>query len=500
MNRIRRLALARLWHEANAFSPLPTTISQFQRREWHKGADAIQAYRGTATEMGGAVAFLDANPHWVGSFLRCTSAPPGGPVVQQDLDAIISEIIDEARKEDWDAIYVSLHGAISGTDDLGPDYTLLRGLRNAIGPHIPVAASFDMHACLDPRIAECADIVLGYKTYPHVDMFETAYKALNLLDRASQGARLRSIVAPVDMLPPSHRMRTDMDPMGALLEQAGQLTARNKHLQDITVFGAFAYADTPWTRSSISVCFLDGPDGQEQAKAAAEALASAMKRRHADFVPSLPTADQGLEMARTLLAEGTKWPVAVLENSDNPLSGGAGDTPGLFRSMLQATWPVPVVFASFYDPDLVERAHRAGLGAVLSAQLGARLSDAFGSPVPFTGKVVRLTDGHFTNCGPMERGRPEALGRTAVLQQGLMKVVVAETNQSVNDPAWCTLHDIDLSQTALFCVKAKNHFRASFGPLCGAIIDVDTPGPAPADLALLPYRHVPKSFLTPAQP
>jgi microcystin degradation protein MlrC len=38
-------------------------------------------------------------------------------------------------------------------------------------------------------------------------------------------------------------------------------------------------------------------------------------------------------------------------------------------------------------------------------------------------------------------------------------------------------------------VKAKNHFRAAFLPLCAAIIDVDAPGPAALDLRLLPFRH-----------
>jgi microcystin degradation protein MlrC len=43
------------------------------------------------------------------------------------------------------------------------------------------------------------------------------------------------------------------------------------------------------------------------------------------------------------------------------------------------------------------------------------------------------------------------------------------------------------------CVKAKNHFRAAFEPLCRTIVDVDCPGPAAADLAALPFRRAPPS-------
>ncbi len=492
----RRLAIGRLWHEANAFSPVPTGLDRFLLREWQCGPQSRHGYLGTATEMGAVVAFLDRSPDWDGTFLRCTSAPPGGPVEQAGLNAIIDEIVSGLTDGTWDGVYISLHGAISGTQDLGPDYTLLRRVRETIGPDVPLAVTFDMHACLDPRIGDCADIMVGYKTYPHVDMAETAAKALALLDRMSRGQeRFRSLVLPVPMLPPSHSMRTADEPMRSLVGLAAEAESA-QGLCDITVFGGFAYADTPWTSSSVSVCYSDkSEDDRSRALVTAQQLAGEMKRRHHEFIPTLPDAKQGLEQACRLLEQGQRWPVAVLENADNPLSGGAGDTPGLFRAVVEMNPSVPVLFASFCDPDLVAKAHAAGVGATLDTALGGRLSDAFGAPVPFKSVVVKLTDGRFVNTGPMECGRLESIGRTAMLRNGAIRVVIAETAQSVNDPAWCSLHDIDLAAVGLFCTKAKNHFRAGFGDLCGAIIDVDTPGPAPADLTLLPYRHVPTAFL-----
>lgn len=498
MSTVRRLAIARLWHEANAFSPLTTTLDLFRQREWQAGPCARAAYRGTATEMGGTVAFLDGRTDWEGVFLRCASAPPGGPVEQDALDAIIGEIVAGLGEGPWDAVYVSLHGAIAGTADLGPDRTLLARVRAAVGPDVPVAATFDMHACLDPRIADCADIVVGYKTYPHVDMAATATKALDLLDAMARGERrLASLIVPVPMLPQSHGMRTDAEPMGWLVRLAAE-TERAQGLRDVTMFGGFAYADTPWTSSAVTVCFADeGEASRRRAEAAARDLAAAMKRRHAQFVPTLPDAVQGLAQARALVEAGTRWPVAVLENADNPLSGGAADTPGLFRALVEMRPPWPVLFATFCDPDLVARAHALGVGARIGTQLGGRLDAAFGAPVPFPGEIVALTDGRFVNSGPMERGRAESIGRTALLRSGNVSVVVGETAQSLNDPAWCALHGVEPGAVALFCAKAKNHFRAGFGALCGAIVDVDTPGPAPADLRLLPYRHVPSAFILP---
>jgi microcystin degradation protein MlrC len=172
------------------------------------------------------------------------------------------------------------------------------------------------------------------------------------------------------------------------------------------------------------------------------------------------------------------------------MSGGIGDTPALLTALLARPPAEASVFAFLCDPELVARAHAAGPGATLAVALGGRLTPAFGPPVRASARVRRLTDGRFRNKGPMERGLAVDLGRTCVLDIGNVAVIVTETCQSPNDEAYFTLHGIDLAATRLLCVKAKNHFRAAFGPICRRIIDVDCPGPATADLASLPFKHL----------
>ncbi len=493
MNGRIKLAIARLWYEANSFSPVTARIADFRAREWLRGSEVASFHAGTSTELGGAVSFLAANPNWEGEFLRCAAASPGGPVEQEDLDAICDEIVDGIASGSWDAVYLSLHGALIGTADLVPERRLLQRVREAIGPDVPLAASFDMHACLDPGIGNLVQVVTGYRTYPHVDMDETAQRALRLLDRILRDEiRPRVTLLPVPMLPASHRMRTDAGPMAELVSMARD-EERNPTIYDATVFGGFAYADSPHAHATVSLCH----EGDRDVVPVAERLARAALDRHGDFIVELPDAFTGVTEARRLLGGGMRRPVALLEPSDNPLSGGLADTTGLLRAVVEAGDDLATVFAFFHDPALVARAHRLGEGASIAAELGGRLAARFGDPVYFEGHVARLTNGHMTNIGPMDRGVAIELGRTAVLERGALKIVIAETSHGVYDPAWCDLHGIDLSATALFCVKAKNHFRAAFGPLCGAVIEVDTPGPAPVNLSLLDYRHVPRQYLAP---
>jgi microcystin degradation protein MlrC len=188
------------------------------------------------------------------------------------------------------------------------------------------------------------------------------------------------------------------------------------------------------------------------------------------------------------------------------MSGGIGDTPGLFRALLAARprmdSSLPIAFAFFWDPELVARARAAGVGADLGCRLGGRLTADFGQPVETAARVARLTGGRFINRGPMERGLPVDLGPTAVLNVASggsdgIEVIVTSACVSPNDPAYFALHGIDPGRLGLLCVKAKNHFRAAFAETFAAILDVDTPGPAALDLARLPFRQVPPERLPP---
>jgi microcystin degradation protein MlrC len=487
---MRRLAIARLWHEGNSFNPLPTGAADFHRREWALGPSAPAAYRGTATEMGAAVAFADAAADWEVDWLRLAAAPPGGPVDQDFLDAVTDEIVEGVARSGADAVYLSLHGALIGTRSETADLDLARRVRQAAGA-APIALSFDLHANLHPDLAEHADVIVGYKTYPHVDMDRAADTAIRLVTRAAEGAiRPVSRIVPVDAVLGSFNMRTSSGPMADAEVMAVQLAATPGVL-DVTPFGGFAYADVPHAGACVAVCD-DGDAGR--AAAVGSVLAGFLRGRRADFKVHLPHPEEGI--ARALASPGT---VAVLEPADNPLSGGVGDGTSLFRALIETAPDVPAVFAFFWDPDLVARAHAAGEGAVLEARLGGRLLDYAGAPVGVTARVARLTQGRFLNEGPMERGLGVDLGPTAVLEvhaggRGIA-VIVTSTCQSPNDAAYFALHGIDLAATRLLCVKAKNHFRAAFAGRLAAIVDVDTPGPAAADLARLPFRRVPRHRL-----
>ena len=492
------LAVARLWFEGNAFSPLPTGKEQFESREWAKGTTALAAARDTESELAGVTDILDRHPDWQAQLLRSASATPGGPIEHALFEAYCDEVLADLAAARPDAVYLSLHGAAITDQCETPDLELIKRVRTLL-PGVPLAASFDLHANMPTAIVEYLDFASGYRTYPHVDMRETAVRVIARLIAIAGGASApRGVIVPLELKLPSFNMRTDGAPMAPLLAAARERERASSGGLDVTLFGGFPYADTPATGATVMAWAATADEARE----AATSVALRWRFRSAEFTPVLVDAKQGLAQAAAIVAAQTpetRRMVAVTDPADNPLSGGAADTPGLLRALLaarrdsssplSALAPGDIVFAYFFDPALVLRARTAGVGGHIDVSLGARLDTHFGAPVAASARVVLLTDGRFTNIGPMEFGCVVSLDETAVLDVDGIHVIVTSTVGAANDPAFLALHGIDVARLRLLCVKAKNHFRAAFEPLAAAIIDIDCRGPAAADPAQLPPRR-----------
>lgn len=481
----RQLAVARLWYEANSFSPVIADRAAFVRREWLTGEAALEAARGANTEIAALHDFMAARPDWQVTVLRCASASPAGPMDDDLFNEFYNEVVEGIAARRWDAVYLSLHGAGVTTRRTRPELGLIAAVRSLIGD-TPLGVSFDLHGNIAPETARYVTYASGYRTYPHVDMRETANRVLDRLATTAEG-RLRPVgaVLKIGSLLPSFNMRTADGPMASIEALARVL--ESGRVLDVTAFGGFPYADTP-DGGGTAMAFADGD--VDAAMAAARALAEDMYARRAQFDISLPTPAEGIAQA----LDGPPGLVCVTDPADNPYSGGIGDTPELFRALLQVRPLVPTVFAFFCDAALVDGAHRAGIGAVLEVALGGKLSADFGAPVEARAVVLRFTDGKFVNSGPMETGLQVDLGRTVVLDIDGILVIVTENCHPPNDPEFFAIHGIDLRSTRLLCAKVKNHFRAAFQSRAALIVDTDAPGPACLDLSTLPYRKLPQDL------
>ena len=476
----RRLAVARFWYEGNSFSPLLADRAAFERREWLKGQAALDA-TAKESELRAVIEFKEQHPDWDVEVFRCASASPAGQIDDEVFSSFLDETLADLKDQEFDAIYLSLHGAGVTTKREDPEAELLRAIRK-IQPTVLIGASFDLHGNLANELAKYLTTGSVYRTYPHIDMRETAWRVLRVLERTVNG-ELKPVCRILNegLLLPSFNMRTKDGPMRALQEFAASLR-QEPGVLEATVFGGFPFANTPGTGG----CALVVTDGEgPKADRIARTLGDELKRRQGEFMISLPSAAVGVARA---LASNKRGLLAVTDPADNPYSGGINDTPEMFRALVAAKPNRPVVFAAFTDPEIVALAWHAGVGKSLGTiALGGKVMKDYGAPVEVEATVEKLTDGVFRNIGPMETGIELRCGRTVLLQSGNIRIIVSEHVAPANDPAFFHLHGIAIEKEQLLFVKAKNHFRASFDAICTEIIDIDAPGPACLDMRMLPF-------------
>ena len=50
-----------------------------------------------------------------------------------------------------------------------------------INPQLPIGVTYDLHANLTQKMVENCTCLIGYKTYPHIDMYEVGSQIARIL-------------------------------------------------------------------------------------------------------------------------------------------------------------------------------------------------------------------------------------------------------------------------------------------------------------------------------
>ena len=175
-----RVAAAQVAHETNVFSSEPTDFDAFLASGLHVGREAIISGLDTNSEFGGFIRGAAAQEFDLLPVLAVW-ATPSGMVTADAIERLSGMLVAGLREQmldgPIDGVLLALHGAmVTEIDDDGEGY-LLQVVRETVGPGIPIVATLDLHANISPRMVELADVLIGYDTYPHIDMSERGEEA-----------------------------------------------------------------------------------------------------------------------------------------------------------------------------------------------------------------------------------------------------------------------------------------------------------------------------------
>lgn len=481
-----RIAIGGFQHETNTFSTVPAGYADFEAPDaWPgltRGPALFEAVAGINLPAAGFAQEARALHHQLLPLTWC-SAQPSGRVTRDAYERISTLLLDDLRAHGAvDAVYLDLHGAMVAEHVDDADGEILRRVRNAVGPAVPIVASLDFHANLSHQMARQATALVSYRTYPHVDMAETGARAARLTHELLRGARTTSCLEQADFLIPLTSQSTLTEPLLSLMAQAA--AAERSPVLSVCLAPGFPAADVADCGPSVYAC---GTDAVAVA-GTARGIAAGLLRCEPGFALELFTVEQAIaRVARAAPPRGR--PIILADTQDNPGAGGNADTMSLVKALV-ASDAQRVLAGLLCDPDSAARAHAAGMDATIELALGARTGTAGETPLRARFHVRGLGDGRFTGTGPFYRGGRFELGPMALLEAGGVHIAVASRKQQAADQAMFRHLGAEPSDYAVLALKSSVHFRADFGPIASEILVVAAPGPNVADPARLPFTKL----------
>jgi microcystin degradation protein MlrC len=485
-----KLVIAQMKHETNTYSPVPTPLARFAHGSDTppEGDAAVAAYRGTGSALG---AFIELAEGAGAQFIVpiAASAWPSGPVHDRAFDHITRRICD-AVAQGCDGVLLDLHGAMVTQSHEDGEGELLRRIR-AIAPQVPIAAAMDMHTNLYDAFAERVNVIAGYQTYPHVDMFETGQRAGRaLLAQLQRKARPTMVWGRQPMLPHVMRQGSDDSPNRELQARCKEMEAQGALCA--TVFVGFPNADIQY--AGLSAVVVTDNDPALARRWCDELLEMAWSQR-AQFVYTVKPLAESIAQAKAIAAAKPpgSGPVVLLDHSDNCASGGTMDTMTVLGAILDAGLDDVAAFAIF-DPQAVQQMVAAGVGAQVTLSLGGKLDmpaiGLQGAPRTVTGTVRLVCDGEYSNYGPMARGELNDMGLCAVLDTGKVKIVVISNHVEPHDLAAFAAVGIAPERQRFVMLKSRIHWRAGLRSLAHAVVECAGTGVCTSDYGALAFKNV----------
>ena len=479
-----KILSAEVMHETNTFSCIATDEQAFRNGFYLVGADAIKQRGEVNTELAG---FLDCSRKyaWQLHHVHSGGAGPAGKVTTSAFDWLVEPVVAAANSDRYDAILLGLHGAMVTELCEDGEGELLQRLRNVVGNELPIAITLDLHANVSSRMCDLADIIVSYKTYPHIDMRATGAHAGELLQRSLSGEiNPQTIRLSCRMLEEVNGGRTDIGPMIERIQAAREWELR-PDAYAVSINGGFPSADI----AEVGPTVLVTAEGDMEAhRAFAEDIAADIWQSRNEVVNDYLDVDTAAIIAAQF--DPQQGPLVIADYADNPGAGGYGDSTYLLRALLEAGMS-NVCFGPMVDGETVQQLNRHEIGERVEVNLGGKVDANFGGgPLALSLELISKHDGSYVGGGAMIGGLQRSFGPTAVVRIAGIEILITTFAQQLLDLQQFETFGINPQAAGVIALKSMQHFRADFEPIAGRVIVCDSGALCTPRYERLQYRNV----------
>lgn len=478
----KRIAIGGIAFEGNTFSSVRSCLPSFARVFDAAGENLLPTLKDTRFGVSAAASAFDQAGFQVVP-LRAASAGAGGRVTKKAWGTLSQDLLsrlDSGRPVD--GVFLALHGAmlVEGEDD--PEGVLLRAVRETVGDAVPIAVTLDLHAHVTDLMVSQADLLVGYRTYPHLDAEETAETAARLLLRTIEGdIKPTMALSKLALLTPVTGQCTDpgSGPMADLRHEADLAAGRLRHLS-VSLFPVQPWMDIPSVGyAAVVICNDDMAAANETAD---ELCESAWTKRH-DFDHKIWDLQEAIE-AITDAGDGQH----LLVDAADCVGGGApGTSASVLKGLVEHASDMPSAVL-LKASGAAEAAHALGAGSSGTFTVGSADETCV-----IAADVLHTFDGEFTYSDGVRSGGKGNLGPSALLKVGEINVVVTTFGAyEVGDEQYAAA-GVDCARLRAVAVKNPMNFRAGFPDRAAAYI-LATPGDTSPDLRTLKWHQKERPF------
>jgi microcystin degradation protein MlrC len=368
-----------------------------------------------------------------------------------------------------------------------PEADVLKKTRESVGEKIPIVLVHDLHGNISESWLEYADVIIGYKTAPHMDEFERGVEGGRVMVQMLKGLvkptmalrKPRILIGGGLMTVVDQPLAMVKPPMYKLMSLARRMEQEHR-IVNVTVAGGFGHADVP--RAGMGIVVTTDGD-QELAEAKASELADLAWSLREDFLPNkiLVSAEIGMKDALA----SVEGPVILADEGDNVAGGGPGDATHILKALKDANWPDAALIIR--DAMAVREVMKAGIGSEVNLQIGGKSGELHGKPVEVRGIVKALSDG--TYIDPRQKTVVN-MGNSSVLRCGECDLLLTERAPLQANPGSFQSLGIDPRQKKIVVVKSAHAFRLSFERFAKLILEIDTPGVTSPNVSWFKYRNL----------
>ena len=415
--------------------------------------------------------YFDFLTHFPAEFITILHARAiaGGPVARDTYETWKGEILAGLRAaQPLDGVYLPMHGAmfVEGLFDAEGDF--IAAVREAVGPDVPISASYDLHGNISQAIIDNLDMFSTYRTAPHIDVPDTMRRAVTMLVRALKtGTRPVLGWAPVPVLLPGERTSTQDEPARGFYAQLHEIEEPSG-IWDASFQVGYVWADEP---RATACAVVTGTD-----RAAMERAALRLAQDYWDirdqFVFGMETGSIADCVARAMASP--THPVVLAESGDNPTGGGVGDRAEVLAALI-AQDAQGVIFAGIADRAATDMAYAAGIGGRTRLSIGASL-DPSSTPVDAEAEILFL----------LETEEPRL--REALVRIGGIDLVLTARRRPFHNIADFTRLGLDPRGAKIVVVKS-GYLSPELGPIANPGIMALSPGVVDQFVERTPRRH-----------